>query len=369
MSKKIQITLGIIFIFVFAISFVVADSYELYCLGNGEQIDFGALCNPAMRKITGPANICVHILDNGKICSTLINTCNNLGLGCSSAGNHSQYDTIPPQLNIQYPSEGEKYYSRSVLFSVSTDEKASVYYTNLNDVRERWSRVCGDCTSYVGKRSFDEGENKLMVRAEDSSGNKAYKNISFFIDSKKPQILKTLPKSDFADGNFDLEFKEENPRNVVLYYGTKEKTLNINTDCTKDKTKYYCNTYVDLGEYNGQKINYWFAVEDIANNRVESKRVAIDVDTTLPVLNNPDSFWRKEGNKIYFNMSITEMNFDEITYIDANDLRPRELTICSSLRNGVCSKSRSFRIGNHNLTIYIKDEAGNVLAVPLSFTV
>jgi len=92
----------------------------------------------------------------------------------------------------------------------------------------------------------------------------------------------------------------------------------------------------------------------------------LDVDTQFPVLENPDDFWEQgEGKKnkyIYFNFEVDEENFDEITYIDWNDRRPRWRRLCSRLKNGVCEKKKSFRRGGHEVDIQIMDEAGNAVS-------
>ena len=43
------------------------------------------------------------------------------------------------------------------------------------------------------------------------------------------------------------------------------------------------------------------------------------------------------------------------------DINHRERRLCSRLRGGVCTARKNFRTGEHDLTIFIKDKAGNVL--------
>ena len=58
-------------------------------------------------------------------------------------------------------------------------------------------------------------------------------------------------------------------------------------------------------------------------------------------------------------MTIEELNFDTIEYIDSFDLRPNWKTLCSSLKKNVCYKKLSLRPGNHKITILVLDKAGN----------
>ena len=51
---------------------------------------------------------------------------------------------------------------------------------------------------------------------------------------------------------------------------------------------------MDLEDYDGQVIDYTFELEDIAGNiGVQRRPVSLEVDTTFPVLNNPESFWEQ----------------------------------------------------------------------------
>ena len=72
---------------------------------------------------------------------------------------------------------------------------------------------------------------------------------------------------------------------------------------------------------------------------------------------------------IVFNISITEINFDEISYIDSSESRPREKRICSRLKDGICEKKSMFKKGHHNVQIVIKDDAGNMMTKDFEFDV
>ncbi|MFH0711053.1 MAG: hypothetical protein V1944_00580, partial [Candidatus Aenigmatarchaeota archaeon] len=207
---------------IFVLPFVAADEYALYCLREGEQINFGQLCNPAMDPRTGPTNICVHILDSGKICPTLLNICNSKGLQCQGANGNTTIDSTPPKMNLLSPIEGKIYSSKRILLSFSLDEKADVQYVYKNDPNGRWKKVCSGCSSYQGERNFEEGLNELTLRAEDKSGNEAFFDLSFRVDSAGPRIKDTEPKEGFASGEFFVEFEEENPVSLILKYGNQE---------------------------------------------------------------------------------------------------------------------------------------------------
>ena len=130
--------------------------------------------------------------------------------------------------------------------------------------------------------------------------------------------------------------------------------------CTELKGYTECYINLALSNYNNQNINYYFTVEDIVGNKDSSRSYNILVDTSPPVINNPDSFVQKSGRYIYFDIDITETNFDEATYsyID-NRGRLKEKRICSSLKNGRCIRKVTFNDEYDYQKIKVLDEAGN----------
>jgi hypothetical protein len=155
----------------------------------------------------------------------------------------------------------------------------------------------------------------------------------------------------------------------------------LQADCYEDRGKQYCTTHVNVEDYDGELIEYYFELTDIAQSTDISKPRQLTVDTTFPDLindnpiqGNPDSFWSQGQGRyaryIYFNLEVEEQNFDEIvyTYLDSRG-RLREKRLCSRLKDGKCEVRKSFSRGHYNLNIQITDEAGNSIAVPIEFDV
>jgi hypothetical protein len=339
-----------------------ADSYALYCIPEGQVLDF-AQCNPAMGKLTGYVETCVHLTDTGKICPAHPNTCNSLGLKCSGVMNTST-DVSAPNLTVMSPKNNTVYNEKGVYLNLKTDESSNIYYLDNINGRGRWTQVCTSCTSYNKKRNFNEGLNDLTFKATDKSGQSSYYNASFRIDSKKPKINKAEPKKGFSDGMVSVQFTEDNPVNLSLYYGNgesgmKNQRIDLNT-CVIDKGKYNCNSELELNNYDNEQISYWFVLTDIAGNSVSSKVNTLSVDMTFPTITSFN--YTIKGTKVTFNMSVNDANFDEITYMDNSAARPSERILCSSLKNGYCVKGITFSKGIHDLNIQVYDSAGNSIA-------
>ncbi|MEK6883294.1 MAG: hypothetical protein AABY22_26945, partial [Nanoarchaeota archaeon] len=182
---------------------------------------------------------------------------------------------------------------------------------------------------------------------------------------------KTSPKRGFSDGNFMVEFKEENPQELMLHYGNmesgmQEKNLNLN-NCSMIRGKTTCDTNVNLNEYNGEQIEYWFSLADIANGSAESRHLNLEVDTEDPVI--IDINYTINERVVNFNIVIDEDNFDGAEYFDENDRSPMWKPLCSRLRDNICSARKTFSLGEHDLSIQVFDKAGNSVAEDISFII
>ena len=272
--------------------------------------------------------------------------------------------SINPLFDFQiYSPMNVIYNDRKIAFNISASEKVDfMEYKNLNDRNPKWKKLCSDCEEYgfSHKRTkiFSDGEHNLSIRATDYYGQVKEENFSIFIDSKNPKLSKTEPrKNAITNGSdFYIKFQEENPVNLTLYFnGTYD--VDLGNECVFDGRYYECNLEINLTDYDGDEIEYWANLTDIAGNSDESRLTSVKVDTTAPMWN--DFNFTVDGRRGEFFFNVTEENFDEINYIDFSDSRPKEKRLCSRLKDGVCEKKKSFSSGNHNLTITILDEAGN----------
>lgn len=285
-------------------------------------------------------------------------------LSCGSQNNNQTNETM--SLTVFSP-VSKDYNERRIPIEINSSEVVDkIVYIDNADSRARERSLCTrDCDSYgldrLRTQSFSDGYHNVSFKLIKDDEVVDEEAVEFFIDSKDPRISKTEPRRGFANGEFIAEFTEENPVSLVLHYGNDQTGMRIRESpngCSGDsRGRTSCTTIVNLEEYNGEEISYWFVLTDKANNTDESRSIKLDVDTVDPVVNSFDySFYRKYLN-LEFN--IDELNFDEINYIDWNDRTPRERSICSRLRDNECNTRKSFSTGEHNITINILDDAGN----------
>jgi len=377
--KKIILTSLALSLFLIILASALASAEFWACFNKGEIIDY---CNPKVPDRTCASNMgCQYCISNYNESGDCYNggnwmVCMGITPDCSDIGGNHTIDTSPPNLTLNSPEQDGLYTSRSVLIDFTTNEEADVYYLDNINGRGRWIRVCQECLSYSHSRSFNDGLNDITFRAVDVLGNEAFTDRQFLVDSRKPQIHKAEPRNGFASGLFEIQYTEENLKNITINYGnyvTGFQQAEL-SGCTSG-SRQWCSINLNLAAYNNQEISYYFRVEDVAGNFKESQPKNLDVDTVFPVLNNNPHFWLqgegRDNKYIYFSFNITEENLDDISYIDWSERTPRWRTLCSRLdEDGICEKKKSFRRGFHSLDIQITDEAGNAISTPkVEFTV
>ncbi len=264
-----------------------------------------------------------------------------------------------------YSPEDKIYNERRIPFNLSLeDEVKEIEYIDSG----RWRTLCRNCEEYGFSRekikSFGEGEHNLTIRATAESESYDEVNVSFFIDSKDPRISRTeTEKTNLTNWNFTVEFREDNPKKLILHYGNSEEELNL-SNCTEDYSRTTCKTNLDLSGHEGL-MEYYFYLEDIAGNNDTSRIEDMIVDVTKPKIENISLTF--DNRKVNFFVNITEENFDEVVYYYNDDGKLKERRLCSRLDNGICEKRVSFSDGEYNLTIKAVDEFGNYDEENVSF--
>ncbi len=252
-----------------------STDYTLLCLRNGEKVEYSK-CNPRISdkvcdtSTNGLCKKCVYRGSKGYWCPARINHCNDLGAKCTYL---SGGDVTPPTVTMNSPEDNIIYNKTSIIVKGSSNEKSNWFYS-LNGGNDK--KLCYNRDTCEKKVTFKNGQNNLTVKIKDAAKNTVLKNIVFYIDSKKPKIIKTAPKSNrFASGVFLVYYTEENIKEVTLNYGLKDALQQATLlDCPSG-TKEECAIDVDLSSYSGQTIYYSFTIKDIAGNIANSKLVKV----------------------------------------------------------------------------------------------
>ncbi|MFH1607770.1 MAG: hypothetical protein ABIA78_01420, partial [archaeon] len=270
-----------------------------------------------------------------------------------------------------YSPDKSIYDIRRLEMNISLDrEVEKLEYLDSESSSNRYRTLCRNCNEYGFLRektkSFSEGEHNLSIRATDEFGNSVEKNISFLIDSKNPRISRTEPRiRSITNGNdFYVKFKEDNVKELILNINGTIYPIDKN-ECLPDRNYLECYLEIDVDQFDGEEVEYFFKITDIAGNIDESRLTKIKIDTNPPKINNPTTFYTNDSRYIHFNVNITEENLDEVYLTYDYHNRSRESRLCSRLEDGICEKKFRYRDYYANYQLNVIDEAGNSIAVPV----
>jgi len=279
-------------------------------------------------------------------------------------------------LTMTINSPFEKIYSeRGIVFNITLTKEAKLEYKNWNDNTLKWKTLCSNCNEYgesrIKRKSFSEGEYNITIRATDDVGQVKEENILFSVDSKKPKISKTLPKrNSFTNGSdFYIKYTEDNVKNVsITIQGSEIQVYPVDiSKCVESKKYTECFVDLNLSDYDGQSIEYWFEVSDYVRD-VSSRKTKVKVDTTSPVLtvNSPENNLTY-GRKVVFNISVSEDV--KIEYIDNSASRWKRLCSNCDEYGESRKKTKSFKRGVHDILIRATNKAGNIDIKEINFDV
>ncbi len=260
-----------------------------------------------------------------------------------------------------YSPESKVYSSRRVPVNITLDGKTKfLRSTDIYKSRKTTRTLCTNCDEYgySFRRALDfaDGEHNLTFFSDVCEDK-----VGFFVDSYPPRIFRTIPFRGFADGNFMVQFMENNPDLVFIHYGNvgvgyESKILDLDTECTKFGFRWTCSTFVNLSAYNPGQVEYWFEIIDIAGTSTNSRHITLGVDTVAPEILNFEM--EVKGAYAHFAIEINETNFLSAEYLDHNGASTWK-PLCRYLVNGKCGSRIRFLDGEHNIDIMIKDRAGN----------
>lgn len=333
--------------------------------------------NASTKKSCSNDNLCTNTttfscLNPGTVQSSCKTTANQTCISCTFGCNNQTLLCKPAPVITVYSPLSTNYNITKIPFNLTIGNNtfSEVSYIDWNQIKPKFISLCKNCKEYglnkAVTKSLKNGLHNLTFMAVNES-IVITKNITFLIDSESPKISSTFPKSkSFTNGsNFYVEYTEDNCKSLGVIVNNIPVS-GINSSCSSGKNiERFVN--LNLNSYNNQEIEYQFIIKDKSNNSAESKKTKVKVDTTKPVINSFVNI--TNGKKVTFTLNITELNFEEVSYIDYSDSKPKEKTLCSKLKDGICNSSKTLKTGNHDITISVLDKAGNMIQRNTKFVI
>jgi len=200
---------------------------------------------------------------------------------------------VVSSLEINSPISEKVYESRMVPLNLSFSE-GDLEYARYSEDGVKYKLLCRDCDNYgygrMRRKPFDDGYHKLFFFIKTRT-DEIFSEVEFYVDSRKPRVFKTLPRRNKkSDGKFLIKYSEINLQNISLFYGVEGYYRKVSRyDCESGRRK-NCEFNVDLEDFKGMEIYYWFEVSDFLRV-VESRKTKVFVDGVIveePVEEEPE---------------------------------------------------------------------------------
>lgn len=196
-------------------------------------------------------------------------------------------DTALPAITLVSPI-ATNYTNNSILVNVSATD------AHLDSV---WFYNGTDNLSYSeGYYTFGEGNNELIVYANDSAGNVNSTNVSFYVDTTAPTISLLYPESKTYgyDLGLPLNYSVADPSGVDFCWYNLDGGVNVSLPAC-------ANTTFDAPE--GAHVLYLFSNDSFGH--LGSSQQSFSVSTTLAVsLEDPTSGIWLSNNSVVFNYTV-----------------------------------------------------------------
>ncbi|MBT4165974.1 hypothetical protein HOE04_02975 [archaeon] len=260
-------------------------------------------------------------------------------------------ETTPPTLSIVTPTNNSNYSDNGLNINYTFGDSVYCWYSNDSYSVNNSLSSCENITSVV----WSEGTHNLTIWANDSLNNVASTFVSFTIDSVKPLINVISPVNGANSSNKGL--------NVNYTFVGVSNCWYSNDSYSKNTTLAGCGNITSVVWSEGQhNVSVW--VNDSAGN-VNSSSVSFTIDSVTPLVNvvSPANETNSSDNGLDVNYTYSDLNVDECWY--SND----SYAVNTSLVCGVNITSVVWSEGQHNVSVWVNDSAGNVNSSSVSFTI
>lgn len=284
-----------------------------------------------------------------------------------------KFSDIEFDLNVTSP-KPELYGVSKIPFNITTTKNVkSIEYRDLKSTRTTWTRLCTNCSNYgnsaIKIKTLADGAHEISIRATSYDEIVKEETISLIVDSKAPKFYSTSPKiNKFTDGSdFYVKFIEDNTKEVELIIN-KTNSYEV-TECYKTGKYTECYADVDLSEFEGKEIEYFFKVSDDLRT-ASSRPVKVKVDSLFPEIEvvSPEN-GEEYNRKVNFEIKVNESNLNSVSYAYEYQGKERKYILCTRLTNGMCNVTKSLFPGNYSVVINVEDKAGNLVGTTLDFKV
>jgi len=276
-------------------------------------------------------------------------------------------DTINPDVLIRFPLNNTNHSSANldINYTRSDLNLASCWYGNDTYTKNITLASCVNLTTIT----WTEGNHNITIYVNDTAGNNNQSSISFFIDTTSPVVSLFAPPNNSYYASSTIGFVGNYTDSNWLVNATPylwNSTNNIvNSSETQDVTGILNNSNVSIILPRDDVYHWNYLVCDVVNNCAwNNTNYTITLDTINPdvsivsPLNNTNS----SDLKLDVNFTRSDTNLASCWY--SNDTHTKNVTLASCVNLSTITWSA----GQHNVTIWVNDSAGNENSSSITFS-
>jgi len=288
-----------------------------------------------------------------------------------TTGNYTvTVDASNPSLTIVSPANNT-YTTNSNLdinYTVTDFNLSSCWYSN--DTMDS-NTTLADCTTNITGITWSQGEHNLTIWVNDSGGYQNTSTITFTLDLINPNATLISPENNTyntpASQNFTVNLSDNiGIKNATLHiYNSSSELVNqtTNADFLEHILTSNIGIVVTLADDN---YTWYYDVFDWAGNYYVPVNNTLVIDATNPLISvtsfTNDTYTNNTGLNINYTVSDTYLDscwYSNDSYLSNTTLSPCQTNITSVI----------WSEGQHNLTIWVNDSAGNVNNSVMRFTI
>ena len=294
--------------------------------------------------------------------------CNDTVGNSNSTNMTFTVDRIKPDLNITFPQNNTNWtnVNLDVNFTRSDINLAYCWYSNDTYSKNTFLAGCGNLTDIV----WSEGQHNVTVWANDTAGNENVSRISFRIDITPPITTAVATSPPDGDSYTFNTWADEDVKVTMssIDLGVGVDTANFPKYCTDGINTCDPNTFISTGvTISTEGVSYirYNASDKLGNAETINSKI-VRIDSINPDLNItfPQNNSNTSNVNLDVNYTTSDTNLAYCWYSNDSYSKVYNLATCgTNITTIVWSE------GQHNVTVWANDSAGNINASNVSFTI
>ena len=264
-----------------------------------------------------------------------------------------EIDSSNPTISINAPSNHLNSTNNSVHinYTVSDVHLTSCWYSNDSMLTNTTLQNCANITTLI----WSEGEHNLTIWANDTNGNENSSSLNFRIDTSEPTLTVLDPSNNSIslDSSLNVTFTASDPNLDSCWYSNDSMLQNTTlASCANITTVIWSE-----GEHN---VSFW-ANDSVGNINTADVTFTIDLSAPSISIATPNNNSNHVNSSLSLTFDAADSNLESCWYSNDSMLTNTTLASCANIT------SVSWSEGQHNITIWANDTAGNINNSDITF--